>query len=71
MGEILTSWYQKELFTFKYISQEPKNKESKLRQTKKDKIKEASHLNYTIPLKYISFLYVTLFSTQLQCCLTF
>ena len=41
-GEMLTSLYQKEFFTLNMF---PKNKQ-KIRQTKKDAIKEKSSLNY-------------------------
>ena len=49
IGEVLKSWFQKELFT---INMFPKNKQSKLRQMKKDEVKEESYLNYATITKY-------------------
>ena len=43
-GEVIKSQYEKELFTLNML---PKNKQNKLRQTKKNQIKEGSYLNYT------------------------
>lgn len=43
-GEVIKSQYEKELFTLNML---PKNKQNKLRQTKKNQIKEGSCLNYT------------------------
>ena len=37
---------------FYWLLMFPKNKPKKLRQTRKDGIKEESHLNYAITLKY-------------------
>ena len=48
-GEVLKSWFQKELFTLNMF---PKNKQSKLRQMKKDEVKEESYLNYATITKY-------------------
>ena len=42
----------KELFTLNMF---PKNKQNKLRQTKKNDIKEESYLNYTTIIKYAFF----------------
>ena len=49
IGEVLKSWFQKELFTLNMF---PKNKQSKLRQMKKDEVKEQSYLNYATITKY-------------------
>ena len=49
IGEVLKSWFQKELFTLNMF---PKNKQSKLRQMKKDEVKEESYLNYATITKY-------------------
>ena len=43
-GEVIKSQYEKELFTLNML---PKNEQNKLRQTKKNQIKEGSCLNYT------------------------
>ena len=43
------SYDQKELFTLNMFQ---KNKQNKLRQTKKNKINEKSYLNYTTIMKY-------------------
>ena len=43
-GEVIKSQYEKELFPLNML---PKNKQNKLRQTKKNQIKEGSYLNYT------------------------
>ena len=48
-GEMLTSYYQKELSTLNMFS---KNKR-KLRQTKNNEIKEESSLNYTTVRNYV------------------
>ena len=49
IGEVRKSWFQKELFTLNMF---PKNKQSKLRQMKKDEVKEESYLNYATITKY-------------------
>ena len=48
-GEVLKSWYQKELFTLNML---PENKQNKIRQGKKDETKEKSYLNYTARIRY-------------------
>ena len=61
-GQVLKSSYQKQLFT---VNMFPKNKQNKLRQTKKDEIKEESHLNYTTKLKHAFCFMVCLLSYKL------
>ena len=39
----------------------PKNKQNKLRQTKKDKVKEGSHLHYTTLIKQDLFPFLFIF----------
>ena len=57
-GTVLTSQYQNELFTLNMFS---KNKQNKLKQTKKDEIKEESQLNCTTIIKYAFCFLVFLF----------
>ena len=45
-----------------FLNMCPKNKQNKLRQTKKDEIKEESHLNYATVLEYAFSFLVCLFS---------
>ena len=47
-AEVLTSQYQREFFALKIIE---KNRQNKVRQTKKDEMKEESYVNYTTVIK--------------------
>ena len=63
-GEVLTSKYQKEVFTLNMF---PKNKQNKLRQMKKDDINKGSNLNYKTAIKYAFCFLVCLFFTRKTC----
>ena len=47
-AELLTSQYQKEFFTLKIIE---KNRQNKVRQMKKDEMKEEHYINYRTVIK--------------------